>query len=119
MGALLFSAACENWVNWSMTVSCGRWRLRCQWGRLLGFRCGVRGLVAFYSINLFTRKEPVALFVQILTGFFVHQVKMLFVDEHGLNVLPFEPGLLGDVIEDLLTFGAWEGLCIQAGQVFF
>jgi len=98
-----------------MTVSCGRWRL----GRLLSFWCGVRGRVAFYAVNLFASKEPVALFVQILAGLLVHQVKVLFVDEHGLNVLPFEPGLLGDIIEDLLTFGTGEGLCIQAGQVFF
>ena len=86
---------------------------------MLSFRCRVRGRVAFYAVNLFASKEPVALFVQILTGLLIHQVKMLFVDEHGLNVLPFEPGLLGDMIEDLLTFGAGKGCAFRPGKSFF
>ena len=42
-------------------------------------------------VDVLTREEPVALLVQVLSGCLVHHVQVLFVDEHGLQVLPLFP----------------------------
>ena len=49
--------------------------------------------VAFSTIDLFTSKIFVSLFVEVLAGLLVHHVEVFFVDQHGLEVLPVVPGL--------------------------
>ena len=64
---------------------------------------------------VFIVQKTITLLIKEAFGFRVHHVQVFFVDEHGLFVKPFLPGLLGYMVEDVLPLGAWEG---WTGQTF-
>src|SRR5690606_13803590 len=48
----------------------------------------------------------------------IHHVQPALVDQHGLVLLPFFPGALGDIVVDVLALGARVGRTVEARQVF-
>ena len=82
---------------------------------LAGQSC-FRGYVALSLIDFFPGKKPVSLIVKVLAGTLVHHVQLLFIDEHGLMVLPFRPGLRGYARIDFLAPWPREGRGLKAWQ---
>ena len=63
--------------------------------------------VTFSLCVFLAGEEFVHLGLEEFAVFGIHHVQAAFVDQQGLVLLPFVPRLLGDVVEDVFTFGAW------------
>src|SRR5690606_22923472 len=59
------------------------------------------------SIVLLVAQELIHLFLQVAAVLRVHHRQLLLVDQHRLLLLPFLPGLLRYILEDVLALGAW------------
>ena len=47
--------------------------------------------------------------------FFVHHIEVLFIDQHGLLILPLLPSLRGNVLKNFLARRAWKGRGVKTG----
>jgi hypothetical protein len=73
---------------------------------------------ALCLVVILVGEEFVHLCLQILSVLWVHHAELLLVDQHGLLLLPLLPGLLGDVLEDVLALGAGVGRGVEAWKLF-